>query len=84
MKELEETNQYQILDHQYRRKRLTRWVIRTFLAAIIYGIFWQNPWIRWSLWIYAPMNLLGLIIIFVVPFFLKKKQEKIKKKWDEL
>lgn len=84
MKELEEANQYQILDHQYRRKRLTRWAMRTFSAAIIYGIFWQNPWIRWSPWIDAPMNLLGLIIIFVVPFFLKKKQEKIKKKWDEL
>ena len=84
MKELEETNQYQILDHQYRKKRLTRWIMRTFLAAIIYGIFWQNLWIRWSPWIDAPMNLLGLIIIFVVPFFLKKKQEKIKMKWDEL
>ena len=84
MKELEETIQYQILDHQCRKKRLTRWAIRTFLAAIIYGIFWQNPWIRWSLWIYAPMNLLGLVIIFVAPFFLKKKQEKIKKNWDEL
>ena len=79
MKELEETNQYQILDHQYRKKRLTRWAIRTFLAAIIYGIFWQNPWIRWSLWIDAPMNLLGLIIIFVVPFFFKKETGENKK-----
>ena len=79
MKELEETNQYQILDHQCRKKRLTRWAIRTFLAAIIYGIFWQNPWIRWSLWIYAPMNLLGLVIIFVAPFFFKKETGENKK-----
>lgn len=78
MKELEETNQYQILDHQYRKKRLTRWAIRTFLAAIIYGIFWQNPWIRWSLWIDAPMNLLGPIIIFVVLFFKKETGENKK------
>ena len=46
---------------QYRRKRLAKYAIRTSLAIALYFLFWKHEWVRWSLWVYAPMNLLSLI-----------------------
>ena len=84
MEELEEIKQNEIFSQGYRKKKLIRWAIRTAIAVILYVIFWEYQWVRWSLWIYAPLNIIGLAFILYLPKMLKKKQEKIEKQLDEL
>ncbi len=81
---MEEIKENEIFDSKYRRKKAINWLIRTVIAIILYIIFWDYDWVRWSLCIYIPLNLLGFIIIFAIPYYLKRKQEKLEKRLNEL
>lgn len=64
---------------QFRRKRLTAYVIRTVLTVVIYVVFWEYEWIRWTLLDVVPLNLFSLIMIFAGPALLRRKAGRIKK-----
>lgn len=83
-KEMEKLQQDQIMDPKFRRKKLILWFIRTVLAVILFVWFWETSWVRWILWIYVPLNLLGLFAILGGGYFLKKKVEKVNQKIDGL
>lgn len=84
MEELKDIANNEIFDAGYRRKKMINWLIRTIIAIVLYILFWEYEWVRWSLWIYVPLNLFGLVMLFIVPSYLKKKHEKLEKKMNEL
>ncbi len=84
MEELKDIANNEIFDAGFRRKKMISWLIRTIIAIVLYIIFWDYEWVRWSLWIYVPLNLFGLVMLFIVPRYLKKKHEKLEKKMNEL
>ncbi len=84
MEELNQIKGNEIFSQGYKKKKLIRWFIRTFIATILYVIFWKYQWVQWSLWVYVPMNLMGLALILFLPKVLKKRQEKIENQYNEL
>ncbi len=81
--ELKNIESEDIFSPFYRRKKLIRYGIRTLIALIIYLVFWENDWVRWSLWVYIPLNLLGLGAIFLGPYLAQRKLEKVRHKLKE-
>lgn len=75
-KELDEAAQGALLSKAERRKKLIIYVIRTSIAAILYYLLWKHYWVRMSLWLYLPLNLLGLLTITLMPMILQKKMER--------
>lgn len=65
-----------ILDPAFRRKKLRMYLIRTAIAIALYWAFWSVSWVPYTLWFYVPINLLGLVMIVVVPRFLESKLRK--------
>lgn len=83
-KEFESIKDSEIFSKEYKKKKLTKYLIRTSVAIVVYFLFWDNQWMRWSLWIYAPLNLIGVMLIFLLPPYLNKKHNKLRKNLDEL
>ena len=77
--ELEEVNFNELISSEFRNKKLKLYVVRTIIAIILYSIFWKYEMVRWSLWFYIPLNLFGLALLFLSPYFLKRKIEKTRK-----
>lgn len=77
--ELEEVNYSQFISSDFRNKKLRSYAIRTIIAIILYSVFWKHEMVRWSLWFYVPLNLSGLTLLLLSPYFLKRKIEKTRK-----
>ena len=77
--ELERSNINEIFSSKYRNKKLFLYIIRTSIAIILYVYFWNYEYVRFSLWIYIPLNLIGLSILLFTPYFLKRKIERTRK-----
>lgn len=75
-KELKEASQGTMLSGAERKKKLIIYVIRTSIAAILYFLLWKYDWVRMSLWLYVPLNLLGLLTITLMPMMLQRKVDK--------
>ena len=82
--ELAEIAASPFLSSSYKRNKLQKYVIRTILAIILYVFFWEYEWVRWSLWFYVPLNLLGLGSIYLMPYLVSKKLDKVREKVDAL
>jgi len=79
-----EMNQAQLMDPGFKRKKLIVWCIRTILATVLYVWFWHITWVKWSLLIYIPLNVLGLFFIIGGSYLLKRKMDKVNNKIDAL
>lgn len=82
--ELEKAQQNTVLSSEYRRKKLIMYVIRTIIAIVLFYIFWDHQWVKWMLYIYIPLNLIFLVSIFVMPYFLKRKIKSTQQIIDEV
>ncbi|MCR9154395.1 MAG: hypothetical protein NXI09_09825 [Bacteroidetes bacterium] len=65
-----------LLDPSYRRKKLIAYLVRSLIAIALYWYFWSVSWVPYTLWIYIPINLIGLIMLTILPKFLEKKMQK--------
>lgn len=77
---LKEISKNTILDPAIRKKKLILWFIRSILTIIMYIIFWDYSWVRWSLLVTVPLNLFSLFSILGSTFLLKRKIERTKQK----
>ncbi|WP_405563825.1 hypothetical protein [Polaribacter sp. Asnod6-C07] len=77
-KELEEVEENEIFSKQFKRKKTIIWFVRTIFATVLYYYFWEYNWVKWSLFLYVPLNLFGLFLIYGSSYFLKRKAEKLK------
>ena len=82
--ELKNLETAEILSPSYRKKKLIAYAIRTSIMIGLYIFFWEYIWLRWTLLFYVPLNLLGLGLILVPPYFLKKKIATIEDKIAEI
>jgi len=82
--QLKEAQENTVLSAEYRRKKLIMYVIRTTIAVALFYFLWEHEWIKWVLYIYIPLNLIFLISIFVMPYFLKRKINKTHQLVDEV
>ena len=83
-KELEIILSNPILDPAYKRKKLIFWIIRTSLSVVLYIIFWEYNWVRWSLLLAIPLSLASLFLIVGSSYIIKRKIEKTTKKIEEV
>lgn len=83
-RELEELQKNTVLSPDYRRKGLIKYGIRTSIAIVLYILFWKYDWVRWSLYFYVPLNLLGLFIILGSGAVLQRKIDRVREKIDLL
>jgi membrane protein YdbS with pleckstrin-like domain len=83
-KEMSAFEKDNVLDPAYMRKKLLVYAIRTAIAIGIIWYFWDREWMKWVLWIYVPLNLLGLATIFLTPYILKRKIQRTREKMDTL
>lgn len=67
-----------------RRKEFITYIIRTVIAACLYYWFWEYTWVRWSLWLYVPLNLFGLFGILFAHKYVLWKLKKLSKKLEEI
>lgn len=74
--ELQEASQGALMSVEERKKKLIIYVIRTTIAAILYYLLWKYYWVRMSLWLYIPLNLMGLLTITLMPMILQRKVDK--------
>lgn len=64
------------------RGRWTRLMIRETLTVALYIIFWKHEWVRWSLWVVAPLILLNLGLLSALTWGLPRKIMMLKKSLD--
>jgi len=83
-KQIEEAQGADFLTPAYRKKKLTMWAIRTVLAVLMYYFLWDVKWIRWSLWLYVPLNLFVPISLLGGNYFLNKKIKRVNKLIEEI
>ena len=55
------------------RSRWIRLIIRETLTVALYIIFWKHAWVRWSLYVVAPLILLNLGILSALTWGLPRK-----------
>lgn len=82
-KELQDATQGSILSREERRKKLIIYVVRTTIAALLYYLLWKHYWVRMSLWLYIPLNLMGLLTITLMPQILERKISKTRALLDQ-
>ena len=75
-KELQEATEGSILSGKERKKKLIIYMIRTSIAAVLYFLLWKHYWVRMSLWLYIPLNLMGLLTMTLMPMILQRKVDK--------
>ena len=56
------------------RKKWIKSIIRWILTIILYIVFWDKEWVRWSLWIVLPMALINLGYMLLMPHFFQQKK----------
>jgi len=83
-KKLEEARGEDFMSPAYRKKKLIMWAIRTVIAVVIYYLLWDVKWVRWSLWLYVPLNLFLPISLLGGNYFLNKKLNRVSKMVEEL
>ncbi len=79
-KELSKLKNNEVFSIEHRKKKIITYAIRTVIAIILYIIFWKHQWIRWSLFLFLPLNLFFLLSIFGWSYFLNRKIESTKNK----
>ncbi|MCG8386835.1 MAG: hypothetical protein MJA30_14895 [Cytophagales bacterium] len=72
-----------VLSAQYRRKKLVAWCTRTVLVMVLYILFWNYEWVRWTLIGYVPLNLFGLWSIYGWNAMMQKKIARTREKAEE-
>jgi hypothetical protein len=77
-KDLEAISHDKILSPGFIRKKLIFWLIRTVITIVLYIIFWKYSWVRWTLILTVPLNLLGLFAIVGAPYLIKRRMERMK------
>ena len=82
-KELEAATTNTILDPAFRKKKIVLWTIRITISLILYIIFWEYNWVKWSLLLTIPLSLFSLFTIIGSPYLLKRKIERTNKKVAE-
>ena len=82
-KELEALTPGTVLSPQYRRKKLVTWCTRTVLVMVLYILFWNYAWVRWTLIGYVPLNLFGLWSIYGWNAMMQKKIARTREKAEE-
>lgn len=82
-KQLEEARGEDFMSPAYRKRKLIMWAIRTVIAIIMYYFLWDVQWVRWTLWLYVPLNLFLPVSLLGGNYFLNKKIEKVSRKIDE-
>ncbi|MEM8887495.1 MAG: hypothetical protein AAGD28_05875 [Bacteroidota bacterium] len=82
--ELEELKALEIFDADYKRKKLITYAVRTFVAILLFGSFWDLEWVRWIGIAYIPVNLIGLCMILAPQLFMSRSLKKLSKKITEL
>ena len=80
--EIEEFSNQQRLTSAYRKKKLIIWTVRTVLSVVLYVIFWNYEWVRWTLILYVPLSLFNLIMLLGFNFILDKKVNKLRSRID--
>lgn len=83
-RELREIEASEILSPAYKKKKLMAYAVRTVIMVAIYYFLWEFVWVRWTLLLYIPLNLFGLVMILGAEHFLKKKIETTRSKIEEL
>ena len=83
-KQLEEARGADFMTPAYRKRKLIMWAIRTVVAIIMYYFLWDVQWVRWTLWLYVPLNLFLPISLLGGNYFLNKKMDGVSKMVDEL
>ncbi|MEM6697457.1 MAG: hypothetical protein AAF599_03610 [Bacteroidota bacterium] len=71
--EIERIKSETTLSPEFRKRKLIAWAIRTLIAIALYAIFWKHSWVRWTLILYIPLNLLGLLAIYGQNFLINRK-----------
>ena len=82
IEEIEEFSNQQRLSSAYRKKKLIIWTVRTVLSVVLYVIFWEYEWVRWTLVLYVPLSLFNLIMLLGFNFILDKKVNKLRSRID--
>lgn len=82
--ELKKAQKNTLLSPEYKRKKFIIYIIRTLIAIVLFYIFWEHQWVKWILYIYIPINLIYLMSLFVMPYFLKRKINKTQEQIDEM
>ncbi|MES2772761.1 MAG: hypothetical protein V4722_01160 [Bacteroidota bacterium] len=82
-KELEEITKQAAFSPSFLKKKLILWAIRTALTVLLYFMFWDHSWVRWTLLLTIPLNLWGLLAIVARGYLLRKKIELMKQQLDE-
>src|SRR5688572_9897444 len=72
-----------ILDPVYRRKKWLFWAVRTILTVVLYIVFWEHTWVRWTLLVTVPLSLFSLFAVLGMPYLLKRKIERARRKIEE-
>ena len=80
--EIEEFSNQQRLTSAYRKKKLIIWTVRTVLSVVLYVIFWEYEWVRWTLVLYVPLSLFNIIMLLGFNFILDKKVNKLRSRID--
>lgn len=68
---------------EFKRKKTIYWLIRVLIAVILYAIFWEHEWVRWTLWVYVPLTLFALLSIWGWQPMLNRKIRSTRKKLDD-
>ena len=74
----------EILNPEYRKKKLIFWTIRAVFSIVLYIIFWKYVWVRYTLFLTVPVSLFSLYSITLMPYFLNKKIEKTRQEIDKI
>ena len=82
--DLEELKALEIFDADYKRKKLITYAVRTLVAILLFGSFWNYDWVRWIGFAYIPVNLMGLGMILFPQIFMRKSLRKLSEKIEEL
>ena len=56
------------------RKRWIKSIIRWILTLILYVVFWDKEWVRWTLWVILPMALINLGYLLMAPRLFQNKK----------
>jgi len=83
-RELEILSGNPLLSKEFRQKKLLLWLVRTFITTILYVLFWDYSWVRWSLVLTVPLNLFSLVTIVGAGYFLKRKIDNLKNKLKDM
>ncbi|MEO1216619.1 MAG: hypothetical protein AAFY45_24025 [Bacteroidota bacterium] len=82
--ELDKLKELEFFDTAYKRKKLITYGVRTFVAILLFGSFWNYEWVRWVAIAYIPVNLIGLGMILAPQVFMFRSLRKLSQKVKEL